>query len=693
MKTIIIYIFIFGFINIACSVVPIWNLKKSSMDLFLKYKTNYRIVDTAIHDNFHFYLETQLSKKESYAIKTNKLELGESNYQINSAPWEDIESAYTNKKDKFYFCPKGKYHAYVYYKNNRTYEQLIPKDFNENPNDNWELKCYYQHDLGYIFISYLNSNKPLYQLEISSGNFIYNKQIEQGINDYKWTTDKYNDKYKMIAILIKNNKIYLKDLYFSINQNDNNFSYDENKENIIIEELKSHFNLLFNNGNYDFYWINYNNNSDFTSGFSFNSVINANDIGNIQININENSPIEFLDDVTIKQMNFIPYTKFVYYEIYNNIKKVTYHGIIDIILNKVIFNTDEEIKKFIPKSKNSMLALTKDSAYEICAIYDGDYNCLDTCNNPTAKIIYDTQKPNLCYDTAIKCENYILMPNEVCIETCDENIFTIIDDNNIKQCGLCRDLNKGNPYKLINTKKCFSSPPEGTKIINENLKLINCSDGYTLKNDTCIVDKCNSHCKTCKGYSEDDDNQMCISCKENKVVLNGNCIGKCPERYFVKDNNCNECDNSCFSCSENPTNCTSCIDGEYLDESNHTCNNCTEHCKTCSKGLENGNENCLSCDLNSQYKFLVKAEGFDRNCVTGCPENTTLKKNECVGLRDDGLKQNDTLLYIFIIITAILLLLIMVCFLKNFCCKPKSHDEKLMKEINTELIESKNIVD
>lgn len=332
-----------------------------------------------------------------------------------------------------------------------------------------------------------------------------------------------------------------------------------------------------------------------------------------------------------------------------------------------------------------MLALTKDSAYEICAIYDGDYNCLDTCNNPTAKIIYDTQKPNLCYDTAIKCENYILMPNEVCIETCDENIFTIIDDNNIKQCGLCRDLNKGNPYKLINTKKCFSSPPEGTKIINENLKLINCSDGYILKNDTCIVDKCNSHCKTCKGYSEDDDNQMCISCKENKVVLNGNCIGKCPERYFVKDNNCNECDNSCFSCSENPTNCTSCIDGEYLDESNHTCNNCTEHCKTCSKGLENGNENCLSCDLNSQYKFLVKAEGFDRNCVTGCPENTTLKKNECVGLRDDGLKQNDTLLYIFIIITAILLLLIMVCFLKNFCCKPKSHDEKLMKEINTEL--------
>ena len=690
MKAIAIYIFIFGFINKTCSVVPVWNLKKSGIDLFEKYKLTYRIADATIHDAFHFYLDIILSKEGNIIKKTNLLQLGDYNYQINSAPWNDIESAYTNKNDKFYICPKGRYHAYVYYINSKTYKPLVPEDFNENSNDNWELKCYYQHDLGYIFVSYLNSDKPIYQLEVSSGNFIYNKQIEQGIYDYKWTTDPNNNKYQMIAILKKNNQIYLKDLYFTI---DKTYSYDENKENKIIEELKSNYSIFFNNNDYDFYWINYNNNSDFTSGFYFNGVINANNIESIELNINEDSPIEFLDNVTIRQMNFIPYTKYVYYEIYNNIKKITYHGIIDIKLNKVIFNTDEEIKKFMPISKNSMLAFTRDSVYEICAIYDGNYHCLETCNNQYAKIFYDTQKPNLCH-TEYNCDNYILMPNEVCIEACDENIFTVIDNNNNKQCGLCRDLNKANPYKLINTKKCFSSPPEGTKIIDEKLKLINCSDGYTLKNDTCIVDKCNSHCKTCKGYSEDDNNQMCISCKnENEVVLNGNCIEKCPDRYFVKDNNCQECNDSCFSCSENPNNCTSCIDGEYLDESNHTCNNCTEHCKTCSKGLENGNENCLSCDLNSEFKYLVKAEGFDSNCVTGCPENTTLKKNECVGLKDDGKKQNDTLLYIFIIITAILLLLIIVCFFKNFCCRPKSHDEKLMKEINTELIESKNIVD
>ena len=87
-----------------------------------------------------------------------------------------------------------------------------------------------------------------------------------------------------------------------------------------------------------------------------------------------------------------------------------------------------------------MLALAKNSAYEILAIYDGNYNCLEACNDQYPKIIYDTQKSYLC-DKELKCENYILIPNEVCIEICDENLFTIINDNDIMLCGLCRDLN------------------------------------------------------------------------------------------------------------------------------------------------------------------------------------------------------------------------------------------------------------
>jgi len=677
MKINIFYIFIFEFIKITYSIVPVWNLKKTGIDLFEKHgigsEINIYTINTAIHDDFHFYFNIKLTKVGNNVKIQKSLGLESESYVIENAPWEDIESSYTNKKDKFYFCPKGKYHAYVYYKNNRTYESLMPKDFVDN--GNWELKCYYQNNLGYIFVSYLNSDKPLYQLEVSSGNFVYNKQIEQGIYDYKWTTDPNNNKYAMIAILKKNNQIYLKDLDFKINKN---FTYEEKKEKKIIENLKSNYNIFFNNNNYNFYWINYNNISDFTSGLYFDGAINANNIESIETNINDNSPLEFLDDVTIKKMNFIPYTKYVYYEIYNNIKKITYHGIIDILLNKVIFNTDEEIKIFIPISKYSMLAVTKDSAYEICAIYDGSFNCIESCYNTyNSRIIYDTQKPNQCYEK-YNCENYILMPNEVCIETCDENIFTVIDDNNNKQCGLCRDINKNNPYKLINTKKCFSTPPEGTKIIDEKLKLINCSDGYSLKNDTCIIDKCNSHCKTCKGYSEDDNNQNCISCNnENDVLYKGNCINDCPNGYYKKDKECNECDKSCSSCSESPNYCTSCINGKYLNESLQTCLKCSVYCETCTKFEESESQNCLSCKKNSKYKYL-----FNNNCVEKCPNNTSLKNDECI------VENNSKyiLLWIIIILITFLLIIISFCIYRKFSYKLKSQkDLVLVEKINTEL--------
>ena len=42
-----------------------------------------------------------------------------------------------------------------------------------------------------------------------------------------------------------------------------------------------------------------------------------------------------------------------------------YHGVLDITLNKVIFNTNENIDIFIPYSSNSMLAITKEFAYRI----------------------------------------------------------------------------------------------------------------------------------------------------------------------------------------------------------------------------------------------------------------------------------------------------------------------------------------
>ena len=57
-------------------------------------------------------------------------------------------------------------------------------------------------------------------------------------------------------------------------------------------------------------------------------------------------------------MNFLLYNKYVYYAIYNTQTQKTYHGIYDVVLDKIMFNTDIEIDVFIPYSNNSMLAIT-----------------------------------------------------------------------------------------------------------------------------------------------------------------------------------------------------------------------------------------------------------------------------------------------------------------------------------------------
>ena len=160
----------------------------------------------------------------------------------------------------------------------------------------------------------------------------------------------------------------------------------------------------------------------------------------------------------------------------NKGNNATYHGIIDIEFNKVIFNTDEEIVDFKFYSYNAMLAITKNSVYKICTIKNNDDTCKDDCSS--GKLVLDTLKPNQC-NSENKCDNFILMPDEICIEECDENLFT----KNGKQYGLCRDLNKEKPYKFVNSEGCFSKSelPNNTIVINEKLFLVKCKENYVLE--------------------------------------------------------------------------------------------------------------------------------------------------------------------------------------------------------------------
>ena len=151
--------------------------------------------------------------------------------------------------------------------------------------------------------------------------------------------------------------------------------------------------------------------------------------------------------------------RYVYYTIKDKVTNIIYHGLLDIILNKIVFNTDDEVDLFIPyitfittekegvgyEHSNSMLMITKNSAYRVCAIKNGS-DCSDEC--PSDKKLILDEDGNKCVDVNANCGSgkLILLPEEICVSSCNTSIFT----SNGTHCGLCRDIESNKKYKFIN---------------------------------------------------------------------------------------------------------------------------------------------------------------------------------------------------------------------------------------------------
>ena len=110
-----------------------------------------------------------------------------------------------------------------------------------------------------------------------------------------------------------------------------------------------------------------------------------------------------------------------------------------------------------------MLAITDNSAYKICFLSDNS-GCIDSCSS--GNIFIDSHGANFC---GTKCPNYILIPNGICIDECDENIF---HSNDSYHCGFCIDIDSNNPYKLLNSSGCLNEIPSTAYLYNEKYKLL-----------------------------------------------------------------------------------------------------------------------------------------------------------------------------------------------------------------------------
>jgi hypothetical protein len=346
-----------------------------------------------------------------------------------------------------------------------------------------------------------------------------------------------NNPYPFMALVKKDDYLQLISASYDFSSTITQQKIANNKK---LLEIKQYTQAYFNNFHFNnsFFFFTYNDLSDFTSGYSINSVVNEDhvnytNIGSVTFATNLDSPFDFIDEVEIKELNIMYNNNFVYYKILDKVTQITYHGIVDLYTNKIVWNTDKEVLLFIPYIRDrytsnqgeyeyadSMLVITKDSAYRVCAInYDGD--CVYKCPDNT-KIVYDTDGTK-CVSTSetVSCsgQKRTLLPDNICIpkEQCNTTIYKMNDN----YCGLCKYMESPKNCRFIGSDNCLDESillEEGVIYYNDKSCLLECDKGYILQNDICVP-HCYSTCSRCNDYSTDKDNQQCKSCIDGYYLV------------------------------------------------------------------------------------------------------------------------------------------------------------------------------
>ena len=534
------------------SVLPKWNIVTSAIDL-LNAENSYTHTYIIDHRNSWYESSDDLKKtikkdNEGKITHSNTFTLEDKDRHnvkfSGNVPFESIESFYADTNSKTVLpliCPRGNYNPFKV-NSATTIEELSNTNNDWEINPKFDLKCFYHRsDDGHFFIYYLmNGYNYIYELKSSTIYTAQKYRFEADeMYDFKLRNREPGDTdwnpYHFMALIKHGDELRLIGSKFNFFPGDNPQSIDSYK---ILIKIKQHTQAYFQVFHFDnnFWYFTYNDISDFVSGYSTNTINGVkfpeyDKISEVTVKNNLKSPFEFTEEVEIIQMDNIFNYRYVYYTIKNKVTNELYHGIYDIKLDKIMFNTDEEVDLFIPyiqavytndqgnyQHSNSMLIITKKSAYRVCPIINSDgTDCVEDCPSGQ-KILFDVDG-NKCVNTNVNCPNgkIMLIPENICVSECNTTFF-ISDGTN---CGLCRDMDNGNKkYKFINGTECLDQiPPEGAKIYNENLSLLVCDSGYILKDNTCIT-HCFNTCKTCYDYSENENEQKCKTCIDGYYLEN-----------------------------------------------------------------------------------------------------------------------------------------------------------------------------
>ena len=458
------FMLLFILIETYLSVVPNWDYTTSVTNLLSSGSITYTIDERTYWYEADDKLEKTITKdtngvitlKNTLTLKKDN-EHGSGQLFYGEVPFESIESFYSyvdGETSKAIVCPRGSYNPFEVISGS-SLQEMTQYSTEWIKNSKFDLKCYYhRHEPFMVF--YL-MNKESYVLRLKNSvlsletKFKFGDDIEE-IYDFKLQNRErrtgkgdswINNPYPFMALVKRNNSLELIGAQFDFNANQQN----QTKSRILLP-IKTYTQAYFNNFHFNnsFYYFTYNDINDFTSGYSITKIededhaIYQDDIDDIVFYNNLESPFEFTDEVEIKEMNIMYNNNFVYYTILNKVTQVTYHGILDILTNKIVWNTDKEITLFLPYIRirvttdnkgqyeyaDSMLIISKDSASLICPIkYNGA--CVTKCPD-NYKLVIDTDGTKCVENTATEACNdpkRTLIPDDICIpkEQCNTTIY------------------------------------------------------------------------------------------------------------------------------------------------------------------------------------------------------------------------------------------------------------------------------
>lgn len=141
---------------------------------------------------------------------------------------------------------------------------------------------------------------------------------------------------------------------------------------------------------------------------------------------------------------------------------------------------------------------------------------------------------------------------------------------------------------------------------------------------------CHDECATCNGLSRTN----CVSCKDGKFLLNGECLTECPSGYYLDSEECLPCLYPCATC-ESLHVCLTCLPAYHIVEDHCALTDCRETtyednslCLPCSKACltcyGSTNTECVECNYPEGY---VRKDGVCQ--LITCMEGMYQDEGQC----------------------------------------------------------------